>query len=127
MNERPTLQILHIEDDEADAELVRLALLKPGFPCDILLARSRKECLEALESGTFDLALSDSHGHDFTDMDILHLVREYLPEVPFIFVSGSFDDTDPEMLKAEGATDCLLKDDLDALMPAVRRALHIQK
>ena len=124
MNRKGTIRILHIEDDEPDAELVRLALLKAGLPCDVHLARSRKECLAALAGGTFDLVLSDSHGHDFKDVDILRLVHEHLPAVPFIFLSGSFDDRDPEALKAEGASECLLKDDLDALMPAIRRTLQ---
>lgn len=124
MNEKRVIHILHIEDDPADAELTEIALLGSGLLCDIRLARSRKECLAALENDTFDLVLSDSHGHDLKADDVLRLVREHLPQVPFIFLSGSFDDNDPEALKAEGATDCLLKDDLDELAPAIRRALQ---
>ncbi len=123
MDEPEKMRILHIEDDVLDAELIRRALYLTGVDCDIHLATSGKKCLEALETGTFDLVLSDSHGYDFTGLEMLHLVREHLPEAPFIFISGSFDDTDPEMLKAEGATDCILKDDLDALVPAIQRVL----
>jgi CheY-like chemotaxis protein len=122
-----TARILHIEDDPVDAELISLALQRAGLPCDIHLASSRKECLAALESGEFDLVLSDSHGHDFKDLDILRLVHDHLPDIPFIFLSGSFDDRDPETLKAEGATECLLKDDLDELAPAIKRVLQDRK
>jgi len=119
-----TLHILHIEDDPVDAELISIALLKSDLRCDIHLARSRKECIAALESGTFDLVLSDSHGHDFKGMDILRLVHDHLPDTPFIFLSGSFDDTDPRRLKAGGAAECLLKDDHEALLPAIWRVLR---
>lgn len=123
MNEARKMRILHIEDNEADAELVGHALDAAALDYDIVVARSHRECAAALKSSKFDLVLSDSHGHDFTGLDLLHLVREYLPHVPFIFLSGSFDDNDEEMLKAEGAADCLLKDELDVLVPAIRRAL----
>lgn len=121
MNEKRIVHILHVEDDPADAELVEIALRGADLPCDIHLARSRKECLAALETGEFDVVLSDSHGHDLKGREVLHLVREHLPHVPFIFLSGSFDDTDPEILKVEGAADCILKDDLDSLISIVRR------
>lgn len=114
------LHILHIEDDAADAELIGLALQAAHLDCDIRVVKSRKECVQALEEGTFDLVLSDSHGHDFTASDLLPLVRGYLPAVPFIHVSGSFLDKDPEKLEAQGATGCVLKDDLGTLAGLVQ-------
>jgi len=124
MSENTTMHILHIEDDPADAELTEIALRGGGLSCDIRLAKSRKECLSALESGEFDLVLSDSHGHDLKGLEVLHLVRERLPDVPFVFLSGSFDDCDPEELKAEGAAECILKDDLEALVLVIRRLMQ---
>jgi len=123
MAETRTLRILHIEDDPADAELAGIALEKAGVSCLIHRVASRKECIAALEDDGFDLVLSDSHGPDFDARSLLRLVRARLPETPFVFLSGSFYDNDPETLKAEGATDCLLKDDLDALVAMVRRLL----
>ena len=114
------LHILHIEDDPADAELIGLALQDAQVDCDIQVVGSRKECLQALEEHGFDLVLSDSHGHDFEASDLLPLVRSHLPAVPFIYVSGSFLDKDPEALKAQGATGCVLKDDLDTLAELVQ-------
>lgn len=127
MAEPKRMRILHIEDDVLDAELIRRALYLTGVDYDIHLATSGKRCLEALETGSFDLVLSDSHGYDFTGLEILHLVRKHLPLVPFIFLSGSFDDTDTKMLKTEGATDCILKGDLDTLVPAIQRVLLYRK
>ena len=113
------LHILHIEDEPADAELVGLAL-QAEVECDIQVVASRKECVQALEEQSFDLVLSDSHGYDFNAPDLLSLVRGYLPGVPVIYVSGSFMARALEKLKAEGATGCVLKDDLDELVALVR-------
>ncbi|HEU5399326.1 MAG TPA: response regulator [Gammaproteobacteria bacterium] len=125
MGQIPRIRILHVEDNAPDAELIALTLQDSGLNCDIRLARSLNECRTALAEGGYQLVLSDSHSHDFRGRDILHLVREYLPGVPFIFLSGSFDDTDPVLLHTEGAADCLLKDELRKLAPTVRRVLGI--
>ncbi|MGH7484106.1 MAG: response regulator [Gammaproteobacteria bacterium] len=117
------VRILHIEDNPIDAELIQLMLDRTGLNCEIFLVASRTECLTALNKGTYDLILSDSHGHDLDVLEILGLVRERLPDIPLLIVSGSFDDNSPETLKARGATDCLLKDNLDALATTIRRVL----
>lgn len=115
------VRILHIEDNPIDAELIQLTLDRAGLNCEISLAASRSECLAALNQSTYDLILSDSHGHDLDVLDILGLVRGRLPDIPLLIVSGSFDDNNPETLRAKGATDCLLKDNLDALVTTIQR------
>ena len=117
------LHILHIEDDPPDAELIELTLRRAGLDFDIRLVTSRAECTAALQESDFDLVLSDSHSHDFTAALLLDLVREHQPDVPFIFLSGSFEDTDSDALKAQGASDCVLKDHLGELLPVIRRLL----
>lgn len=117
------IRILHVEDNPIDAELIELALLRAGVNCEISLAATATECLAALDKATYDLVLSDSHGHDLSVENVIGLVRERLPDVPLLVVSGSFHDNDPERLKMQGATDCLLKDDLDVLASTIRRTL----
>ena len=121
------IRILHIEDDAADAELIGLALARAGIHCEIQVVASRKECIAALEEGGFDLVISDSHGPDFSALALLEAVRERLPEAPYVFLSGSYFDNDPEALKAEGATECLLKEDLDGLVTLVQRIVRGEK
>ena len=122
----PDLHILHIEDDEPDAELIRQILLRSDLDCRLTLAVSREQYLDALAVGDVDLILSDNQGYDFDGLEVLRLVRRNHPTVPFLFLSGSFEGKDLESLKAEGADDCLLKSDVDSLVPAIRRALHGQ-
>jgi sigma-B regulation protein RsbU (phosphoserine phosphatase) len=119
-----TLRILHLEDNPADAELIREALRRSGLACEIQLATSYGEYLAALRQGTPDLILSDSRGHDFEGLAVLRQVRRQFPQVPFLFLSGSYQGKDTAALKAEGAAECLLKDDLDTLAAAIQHALQ---
>jgi signal transduction histidine kinase/CheY-like chemotaxis protein len=123
MNMRKKLHILHIEDDEVDAELIRQTLLRSELDCDITLAMSRAEYTQALQGGGIDLILSDNRGYDFDGLEVLRTVRRHYPQIPFLFLSGSFEGKDLELLKGEGACDCLLKSDVEAIVPAIRRAL----
>ena len=120
------LHILHIEDDEVDAELVRQTLLRSDLGCHVTLAMSRAEYTAALQRGGVDLILSDNRGYDFDGLEVLRTVRRHHPSVPFLFLSGSFEGKDTDKLKAEGASDCLLKSDSEILVPAIRRALDKQ-
>lgn len=126
MDKSHTLHILHIEDDEGDAELIRQTLLRSDLDCRVTLAMSRQQYLDALAKGGVDLILSDNRGYDFDGMEVLRLVRRNHPDVPFIFVTGSTEGKDLQRLKAEGASDCLLKSDMEVIVPAIRRALQTQ-
>lgn len=124
MERSQSLHILHVEDDEADAELTRQTLLRSDLDCRVSLAMSRQEYLQALHAEDIDLILSDNRGYDFDGLEVLRTVRRHYPAIPFLFLSGSFEGKDLEQLKAEGASDCLLKSDTEGLVPAIYRALH---
>ena len=126
MEKSPGLHILHIEDDEVDAELMRQTLLRSDLDCRITLAMSRQQYLDALAKGDVDLILSDNRGYDFDGMEVLRMVRRHHPDVPFIFVTGSLEGKDLQRLKAEGASDCLLKSDMEVIVPAIRRAIQAE-
>jgi len=111
------LRILHVEDDRAHAELIQRIVGKLGLPCDLRLTSSRQEYLRALDEAAPDLILSDSQGYDFDGLEALKLARQRYPAVPFLFVCNHIRD--PGAFKAAGATDCLLKSDLDAVARAV--------
>ncbi|HEY3644034.1 MAG TPA: ATP-binding protein [Gammaproteobacteria bacterium] len=126
MDKTQPLHILHVEDDPVDAELVRQTLLRSDLDCRVSLAMSRAEYSRALEGGRIDVILSDNRGYDFDGLEVLRTVRRHHPHIPFLFLSGSYEGKDLEQLKAEGATDCVLKSDSEILVPAIRRALDKQ-
>ena len=118
-----TLRILHLEDNPADALLVRDLLEHDNLPANIRLVSNRAEFLAALGAEKWDLLISDYKLPDFTGLDALKIVREKLPLLPFILMSGTIGETAAiESLKA-GATDYVLKQNRDRLPSAVRRAV----
>jgi PAS domain S-box-containing protein len=121
----PPLRILHLEDNLADALLVRDQLADDGLAAEIRHVSTRDEFTQALSAGKWNLVISDYKLMlpDFDGMDALKMVREHFPRLPFILMSGTIgEESAIESLKA-GATDYVLKQNRDRLPSAVRRAL----
>jgi PAS domain S-box-containing protein len=119
----PTLRILHLEDDAADAELVAATLAAAGVACECVRVTSRAQFLAAMD-GAFDLILSDYSLPGFDGAAAQSIARERRPDVPFVFVSGTIGEHAAiEGMKA-GATDYVLKHNLERLPAAVRRAVR---
>jgi PAS domain S-box-containing protein len=113
-----------LEDDPRDAELARELLEQNDFACEITCVQARVEFLAALESQPFDLILADYSLPSFGGLSALESARRLLPNVPFIFVSGTIgEELAIEALK-RGATDYVLKTRLSRLLPSVQRALR---
>ena len=118
------LHILHLEDDVADATLVRDTLEKEGIACDVTRVETESAFLTSLQQGGFDLILADYTLPSFDGLSAFRIAREQRPELPFIFVSGTLgEEVAIEALKI-GATDYVLKTGLSRLAPAVHRALR---
>lgn len=118
------MRILYLEDEPRDAELVEANLAADGIACDLTRADTQAGFLAALEHGGFDLILADYTLPLFDGVSALKIAREFAPEVPFIFVSGTLgDERGVEALKL-GATDYVLKTRLSKIAPSVRRALR---
>jgi two-component sensor histidine kinase len=119
-----SVRLLILEDSELDAALVERELARSELEIAYQRVSTRAAYAEALESGGFDLILSDFSLPDFDGVEALELARRLAPEAPFIFVSGVVgEEFAIESLK-EGATDYVLKQRLERLPSAVRRALN---
>src|ERR687893_2434605 len=118
------LRILNLEDSPLDAELLHATLTDGGVECEILRVQTRADFATALESGDFDLVLADYSLPSFDGLSALKIAQEIDPEIPFVLVSGAVgEEVAIEALKS-GATDYVLKQRLERLVPAVRRALR---
>ena len=112
--------MLHLEDNPADAELIKESLREHHIPCRITQIQSRQLFEVALQKGNADLILSDSSLPDFDGLSAVSLAKERIPDVPFIFVSGSISPKTRVEAFARGATDFISKDDL----PKLSRIIH---
>jgi len=120
---KPVVRILHLEDDPADARLIREQLLRSELDVSINVAGTREAFEAAVAQGGFDLVLSDYHVPRFNGLEALELVRRAAPKIPFILITGALGDERAVELLRSGATDFVLKDRLARLAPAIQRAL----
>ena len=119
-----SLRILYLEDNPQDRLMAQALLASEGLRCELRYAQNRAEFVRALEQGGLDLILSDYELPDLDGMMALALAREHHPEIPFLFVSGSVGEEQAIDSLKSGATDYVLKERLERLGPAVRRALR---
>ena len=117
------LRILDLEDDPLDADLIYARLTEGGIPCDMAQVQTRADFVAALQSGGYDLILSDYSLPAFDGLSALELANEMRPEIPFILVSGAIGEERAIEALKNGATDYVLKQRLERLVPAVRRAV----
>ncbi|HWA86588.1 MAG TPA: response regulator [Opitutus sp.] len=118
------MRILHLEDSGPDAELVAAKLTGAWPDCRIRRAATKDQFVTALETGDFDLILSDYTLHGFDGLSALELARVHCPAKPFVFLSGTIgEERAIEALKS-GASDYVIKDRPSRLVPAIRRALE---
>jgi len=119
----PPVRILHLEDNPADAMLVRDQFAHDELAADVRHVATREEFTAALYEGRWDLVLADYKLPGYNGLDALKLVRKTHPSLPFILMSGTIGEQAAiESLKA-GATDYILKQNRDRLPTAVRRAV----
>ncbi|MEI6433691.1 MAG: ATP-binding protein [Bacteroidota bacterium] len=117
------LNILCLEDNPDDAELVRYRLKKEGYKMQFVIVSTKKEYLDKINAVTFDLILCDYNLPGYSGMTALQHARQICPDVPFICVSGTIGEYLAVELLKQGASDYVMKDQLDKLPFAVRRAL----
>lgn len=117
------LRILHLEDSLLDADLIHAKLTRGGFEAEVVRVDSREGFLAELDRGGFDLILADYLLPSFDGVAALAVAHAQRPDTPFIFVSGTLgEELATETLK-QGATDYVVKQRLERLIPAIDRAL----
>lgn len=118
------LEIVLVEDFAADAELIERELLGHGLRFRLHRVESEQALRERLAEAEPDLVLADNELPTFSGIEALQIVRPTLPDVPFIFVSGTIGEERAIELVRAGATDYVLKGRISRLGPAVERALR---
>jgi len=116
------MKILHLEDNDADAELICDALRHDDAGCEVTCVATRHAFLEAMDRGDWDIILADYSLPAFDGSSALKLAIERHPELPFIFVTGYLGEEKAVETLRNGATDYILKDRLNRLPQAVARA-----
>ncbi|HEV7704685.1 MAG TPA: response regulator [Gemmatimonadaceae bacterium] len=117
------VRVLHLEDNPQDAELIHDRLEVAGLASDILWVNNRRKFEDALVRTSYEVILCDFNLPDYDGISALGLAREKQPDVPVIVISGSLNEEEAVRCLHLGATDYLLKQRLERLPNAVRRAI----
>ena len=117
------LRIVMVEDVESDAELAERELKRAGLT--VRARRVEREEDFRRELGEFrpHVILSDFSMPQFNGMSALRIACEIVPEIPFIFVSGTLGEDYAIRALKNGATDYVLKNNLVRLPPTIERAV----
>jgi CheY-like chemotaxis protein len=109
------VRIIMVEDSPTDAELAAHALKRHGIAAEVVVVATESELSAALTATCPDIIISDNSMPRFSGRHALAIARELVPNVPFIFLSGSVAQrasVDSELAQADA---CLDKNDLRQL------------
>ena len=122
------LHVLLVEDDDTDAELVRVLLASMDLPREVSLVRTRTlaDAMDLLQQASFELALLDLTLPDGSGLEVLEALRARHPDLPIIVVTGLVADRLPHETRMRGAHEFLAKGrvEADIFAASVRHALH---
>ncbi len=121
------ISILHLEDNPLDAELTMEILADAGIDCTLSRMVRLEEFREALEdypaNWSYDMVLADYKMPGYDGMMTLKILRQVDPHIPFILLSGALGEELAVEVLRNGATDYVLKHNLQRLPLVIRRAM----
>src|SRR5919106_4949442 len=119
------LRVLIAEDSEDDYLLVLSELRRGGFEVSSWRVQSAGEMARALEAEDWEIVLSDYSMPQFTALNALAVLQgSPRPELPFVIVSGSIGEESAVAALKAGASNFVMKSNLDRLVPVVQRELR---
>ena len=119
-----SINILHLEDVQSDAELVERTLQKSGLEFEKVLVSTKEEFIHALHSFNPDVILSDHSLPSFNSLDALKLLKDTGRNIPFILITSTVSEEFAVSVMKEGASDYIWKDRLQRLPSALANALN---
>jgi len=121
---REPIEVLIVEDSEDDALLILGSLREGGFAPHYERIATPEQMREALAASPWRLILSDYRLPRFNALEAFAIYREFGLDIPFLIVSGVIGEETAVAAMKAGVHDCVSKNNLGRLAPAVRRELR---
>lgn len=120
--ERP-IRLLLVDDEVGYLEVLGKRLAKRDF--DVTTARSGAQAIRCLRDHDFDVAVVDLKMEDMDGIELLKVLKQMLPELQVIMLTGHGSERAARDGLALGAFDYLLKPiDLEVLLERVLAAVR---
>lgn len=109
---KSAIDALLIEDSPSDAQLVK-AIVSSSNSAESRLHHVERfsEALALLETNTFDIVLLDLNLPDGQGLPLIKQLKQHVPEIPIVILTGLDDQTVAEAALQEGAQDYVVKSD----------------
>jgi two-component system, cell cycle sensor histidine kinase and response regulator CckA len=127
---RQALKVLLIEDNPGDVCLLREFLADvSSFQFQLISAESLRNALNCVEKESFDVILLDLSLPDSQGLESFVKIRDRVPTIPIIVLTGIDDETLALRAMQQGAQDYLLKGQVngDLLVRCMRYAIERQR
>ena len=117
------LKILHLEDEENDADLVRMAVIGGNLSADIMVVDNKQSYIDALYKFSPDVILSDHSLPSFNSEEAFNIFLTTGKTIPFILVTANISEEYAVSIIKAGAHDYILKDRMELLPAAIINSL----
>jgi PAS domain S-box-containing protein len=118
------IRVLIIEDNEDDTILEIDALIRGGFTIYHERIETREALWHALQEYSWDCIISDYAMPQFSGLEALEELKKSGKDIPFILISGTIGEETAVAAMKAGASDYIMKNNLNRLIPAFERELR---
>ena len=118
------LRALIAESNQEDARLVVGELRRSGYELTFRVIDTAKDFRTALRNEPWDVIISDFNMANFTGLEALEILANEAADIPFVLFSGTIVEDMAISAMRMGARDCILKDNLRRLVPAIEREVE---
>lgn len=117
------VRLLLVDDEVGYLEVLSKRLSRRGF--EVTAARSGAEAIRALRDRDYDLAVVDLKMEDIDGIELLKILRQMLPGLKVIMLTGHGSERAARDGLSQGAFDYLMKPvDLELLVERIHAALQ---
>ena len=117
------VRLLLVDDEVGYLEVLSKRLSRRGF--EVTAARSGAEAIRALRDRDYDLAVVDLKMEDIDGIELLKILRQMLPGLKVIMLTGHGSERAAREGLSQGAFDYLMKPvDLELLVARINAALR---
>src|SRR5687767_5180801 len=118
------LNILLLEDSDADAHLLIRFLRKNNLHSDIVRVWTKEDFLREINSGKFDLIIADHTLPSYNGMEAFRAVKQAGLNIPFILITGAVSERVLTAYATEGIDDYILKGNLLRLPVSIQNVFN---